>query len=676
MRRQCVADFETASAVDLTAVGAWRYAEDPTTEILCLCWRILGGRNGRWVPGDDTAELTALALDPDVLFIAHNAGFEKAIWRRMMMPIFGLPDIPNDRWHDTMAVCAMKAVPQKLEKVMKVLELGEKDMVGSKFTKSLSKARKDGTYDRSPASLQRVYTYCDHDVDDEVKLHHRVGWLSPSEKEVWLLDQEINERGVGLDMPFVGAARKIVDDATAPLAKEFIDLTGVEFTQVQKFGAWVQRRGVFIPDMTKQTVARVLGGSIDEEDLEDDVHPEGEQPVIELPDDVRRALYIRQLVGSASVKKLAAMERCVCADASAYGLLQYHAAGPGRWAGRLFQPQNLPVGTIEVDGEAPAVDLLVQAVMTGDYQYVQALLGPAVEVVISSLRHAILARPGRSLVVGDFAGVEARLVLALAGQHDKTALMASGADVYCDMAGLIYERPITKKDFFERKIGKNTVLGCGFQMGAPKFRARYAKHMPLEFCQGVIEAYRKEWAPEVPKVWRGLERAALGTVRTGHPHDAYSTDEYGRQGISLGVRYQLEDGWLTARLPSGRKLWYRNPKLVQKRMPWDEDDIRWAWTYQAWKMGQWKTIDAYGGLLTENVVQALARDLMVYAMLLCRREGLPVILTVHDEIIAEPEEWAADPSLLKQLMEDRPSWAQEMQVPILSETWAGPRYRK
>lgn len=667
MRRQVVGDFETASRLELSgknAVGAWRYAEDPTTEIICFCWRdITLDVNGMWRPGDDPDLLLALVNDPDVLFIAHNAGFEKAIWRRIMMPVYGFPDVPNERWHDTMAVCAMKALPQKLEKVLKVLELGEKDMAGSRITRSLSKTNKAGYYDRTPATLRRVYDYCSSDVDEECILHKRVGWLPPSERNVWLLDQEINERGVGIDMAFVRAARKVVDLTTAPLAAEFEKKVGVKFTQVEKFKDWVCERGVFMPDMTKQTVARVLGSSVDEEDMED--IDEGALGIVPLHEDVRWALYVRQLIGSASVKKLGAIERTVCWDDSVYGLLQYHAAGPGRWGGRLFQPQNLPTGTIKVDDEAPPVDLLVDAIMTGDPSYVEAMFGPAIEVVLSALRHAIKARRGRKLVVGDFAGVEARIVLALAGQHDKTALMSSGADVYCDMASAIYSRLINKKnDPDERKIGKNTVLGCGFMMGAAKFRARYAKHMSLEFCQGVIDAYRKEWAPEVPKLWYALERASLATVRDGTPHEAY------------GVRYQLEDGWLTARLPSGRKLWYRDPQLVQKHMPWDYDDIRWAWTYKAWKTGQWKTIDAYGGIATENVVQALARDLMVHAMFLCKREGLPIILTVHDEIVLEPEERAANPSLLQQIMEDRPRWAQEIQVPIAAECWMGDRYKK
>jgi DNA polymerase len=664
MRRQVCLDFETASTQDLPKVGAWRYAEDPTTEIICLFWRIIGGSSGGWIPTSaeqDNRLLRELADDPDVLFIAHNAAFEKAIWRKMMVPLYGFPDVPNERWHDTMAVCAMKALPQKLEHVLRVLMLGEKDTVGSKLTRGLSKAKKDGSYDRSDPTLQRAYDYCASDVDVEVSLHKRVGWLSPDERRVWLLDQAINERGVLLDRPFVRAARQIVDRTIAPLSVEFKEITGTEFTKIAQVKAWAEGRGVWLPDLTKLTVAKVLGGSVDEEDLDDD-GPEID--IGPLPDDVRRALYIRQLVGSASIKKLGAMERSVCANGSVYGTLQYHGASTGRWAGRLVNPQNLPVGSIKLDDEAPPMDLMVQAIMTGDPDYVQAVLGPPVETVLSALRYAIISRPGRLLAVGDFSGVEARIVLALAGQHDKTALMASGVDVYCDMAGDIYGHAISKKDFVERKIGKNTVLGCGFNMGWDKFRRRYAPHMSEEFCRGVIEAYRKVWAPKVPFLWYGLEDACVRAVRDGGAHEAY------------GVTYKVEGEWLTARLPSGRRLWYYGPYCRQEPVPWDQEKLKWVVHYHVQKSGRWQDVKSYGGLLTENVVQALARDLMVHAMFLCEREGLPVILTVHDEIVTEPEDWAAQETTIKQIMEERPQWAVTMQAPIAAETWVGDRYHK
>ena len=670
MKRACVLDFETASTCDLKAAGAWRYAEDPTTEILCLVYQVDDGEPQLWLPRDGVVpRFLAAAEDPDTCFVAHNAGFEKAIWRNLMVPI-GWPDIPNSRWDDTMACAAMRVLPQQLEKVLQVLRLEhQKDMEGSRLTKAMSKPNRKGYFERDPAKLQRVYDYCRQDIRGEVALYRRLAagpglGLPAGERNVWLLDQRINERGVKIDLEFVRKAQRIVDLTTPSLAKEFHALAGgLAVTQALKVKEWVRGQGVDITDLKKETLDALLGS---DEENEDEGTEGTYVGTVEIPEGVRRALSIRRLIGSASVKKLARMEACVCGDGRARGLLQYHGAGPGRWAGRLLQPQNFPRGTIKLGAEPPPVELVVEAIMSGDPAYVEMMLGPAVEVVVGGLRHALVADHDRQYVAGDFAGIEARFVLALAGQHDKTALMASGADVYCDMASQIYGRPINKKtDPAERQTGKNSVLGLGFQMGARKFQARYAKDQPLEFAQRVVDTYRKEWAPCVPDLWYALERAAVRTVHDRTPHEAY------------GVLYQLEDGWLTARLPSARKLWYFNPRPTRKAMPWDETDIRPSWTYQAMKMGQWKTIDAFGGLLTENVIQGLARDLMVAAMFKCERENLPIVLTVHDEIVAEPLASQTDAKIiLEQAMTDMPQWAREIRVPVAVEAWTGQRYKK
>ena len=281
----------------------------------------------------------------------------------------------------------------------------------------------------------------------------------------------------------------------------------------------------------------------------------------------------------------------------------------------------------------------------------------------------------------DFAGIQARIALAGAGQHDKTALMASGVDVYIDLACVIFGVPQPNwsadftqfvKDFKEqhnewRQYGKNSVLGLGFQMGAKKFHARYCHGKDLDFAQKIVDTYRKEWAPEVPKLWYGLDDAACKTVHRRTPHEAY------------GVLFKLEDMWLTARLPSGRKLHYFNPQPIRKTMPWSTEgniDVRLAWTYQAKKMGKWLTIDAFGGLLTENYASGLARDLLVTAMFKAEKNGLPLVLTVHDEIVSDAIVRPDNAKVLQQIMEDRPQWAVDMCLPVAAETWSGDRYRK
>ena len=673
-----VLDFETASQCDLEECGAWVYAGHVTTEIICAGYEVEGQNPTLLTAADLLAaeELRRLAADPTVIFVAHNAAFEKAIWRKIMVPAYGFPDIPNSRWHDTTAMCAMMLLPLGLDGATRGLNLPAlKDGEGRGILAKLNKANKRGYYEWKEEDLGRIYSYNLDDVRAQSGLHQRLGWAPVGERRVWLLDQRINERGVAIDLDFVHAAQAICDAASAPLIAEFRAITGLNPTQGEKVIAWCQAKGVEITSLAKEGLVKLLGKDIDKAeddyvDLAEDFLPEDEPPGHDphIPVDVRRALEIRQLVGSSSVKKLGRMVSVTDHDGRARGLLQYHGAGPGRWAGRLFQPQNFPRGTITLGGKPPPPRLVVDAIMTGDYEYVEATLGPAIEVVVGGLRHAIIAGPGRLLVAGDYAGIEARIVLALAGQHDKTALMASGADVYLDMASAIFGIPLEQmsKDTHpeERQVGKNSVLGLGFQMGWRKFFARYCEGRTEEFAQNVVNTYRKDWAPKVPKVWEALGEAAADTVHHCHVNEVY------------GVEYRMVDDWLCGRLPSGRSLWYWQPVATFKAVPWDENDVRPAFYYTARKGGRPRKVHAFGGLLTENVVQGLARDLMVHAMFKCEANNMPIVLTVHDEIVCEPEAKYADAKALRQIMQDVPQWAIDLQVPVASETWSGERYKK
>lgn len=669
-------DFETASVVDLKKAGAYVYAEDPTTEVLCLSFALDDGPIMRWIPGEPIPQAWIDATNnPKVIFVAHNAGFEKAVYRFIMVRVYGWPLIPSERYHDTMASAAQHGLPMAVEKLARVLRLGnQKWMEGSKITRAMSKpisrGKRKGMFDRDPTKLAIVYDYCDLDVEAQRDIHKTVGWQSKEERQVWLLDQEMNERGVRLDVDYIQAAQTIVDGASRPRLKEFTDLTGgLNVTQGKKILEWITAEGVSLPNLQKGTINDLLGLEDEHEDPDETLAGEiaDGEGAIELPDHVRRALEIRQVLGSASIKKLRSMRACIANDGRVHGALQYYGAvSTGRWAGRLFQPQNFPRGMLKLGDKPMPVDMVVDGIQTGDWEYVAATLGDPIDVVVSGLRHSIIPGDGNGLVVGDYASIEARVVLALAGQYDKTALLASGADVYVDMAQTIYHRPVDKKrDPQLRQTGKNAVLGCGFQMGWKKFKLRYAPDMTDDEAKAVIDAYREDWAPLVPELWWGLEEAALETVRTGQPHEAY------------GILYQREAMWLTARMPSGGKLYYYDPQLIRKAMPWNPNDIREAWTYRAMKTGRWITVDAYGGLLTENVVQRIARDLLVDAMFKCRINNYPLVLTVHDELITDVPKLIADPEVLKQIMRDIPTWAREMKIPVDAEVFPVlERYRK
>jgi DNA polymerase len=469
----------------------------------------------------------------------------------------------------------------------------------------------------------------------------------------------MNRRGLRIDLPYVAKSQEVVGKASAPLLAQFDKLTGgLRPTQIAKVQAWCSDHGTELPDLRKETVTSALGGSIDDDELGDGA------PQYELTEPVRQALEIRQLIGSSSVKKLERMAACVCADGRARGLSQFHGTHPGRSAGRLFQPYNFPRGILEDVTPEETVD----AIMTGDPDMVQILLGaPPIQAVVSGLRHAIIPDPGKVFLSGDYAGIQARIVLALSGQHDKAELMASGKDVYCDMASHIYGRTITKADKAERNIGKYSVLGLGFQMGWEKFKAQYGKGQSEEFCQDVVRVYRKEWAPMVPQLWEGLAAASLLAVQTGEPQEAY------------GIEYRLKDGWLTARLPSGRELYYWRPQLTSKPVPWDPTDLRPCWTYEGVRNGRAQTISTYGGLLTENVVMGIEVDIQRHGWANCERNGFPIVFECYDELVAEVEEWEADLPGFRQCLLDVPQWVRSLKIPVdvpKQDMWVGDRYRK
>lgn len=707
-RTVVVIDFETCNPhVDLAKVGSTVYAQHWATEILCLCFDLCG-RSLIWAPGLDpwdeiSRELVDLASDPRAVFVAHNVGFEKDIWR-YIMPTYGFPDIPNERWHDTQAVCALKGVGLALETALPQLGLGDKDRAGSKLTIGLSRfetRKKSPRYgqlpERTQETMERVYAYCGHDVADEVALHQRLGWLPDSERRVWLLDQRINERGIRLDTRFLAGAQRIVELSRRPLVDEFRDLTGgIAPTQVAKVCAWLRECGVDIYNLQKGTVSELIGGDDEDDRDQSGLHLQA------LPADARRALAIRQLVGGSAVSKLSRMAACIAEDGRAHRLLQYHGTGPGRWAGRLFNPLNFPRGTAKQDEPkhlAADPDILAEAISSGAPDAVD-LIGlvvedppnsgawrpaNALEVVASSLRHAIIPADGHLICEGDFSQIHARTVLAIAGQHDFLDKMAAGLDPYLITAEGIFGDPegsLTKDNAPEkRQIGKNTFLGSGFQMGSKTFCQKYtqgclckpgAPSCPYEdgpaFQQAKrgIDAYRYEIAPKVPDVWAAFEDCALQVVWGGAAREV------------LGVKMRIEDGWFTIELYDGKKLWYWNPIKVPKdtvsptgRVPWKD-----AWAYESFTGGQHKWIDMYGGIITENIVMGLERQLLVRTMFRCEAENLPVICNGYDAVVCEPEEAHASWPHLKQIMEDPPKWAKEIRLPIAAEGWVGTRFKK
>lgn len=707
-------DFETRSACDLKKCGAHVYSEHPSSDLTFLGYSFNGGEPRLWsagnfltgeFPDDPPEDLFKFIRDEDPYVVAHNAAFEKAMWKNIATPRYIWPERPT-KWLDTMATCARKTIPLALERANKVMMIrAQKNMSGANMLKDIMKPRKlpkkatttDGRFykyvdskkrpidfivdefceegmawDVSPWKYKIVGGYCKDDIRAEDGLLDRIGTLSRTEQAVWELDQVINERGIMIDQVYVSACEEIIDQAIIPLTAEFEKITGsIGPTQREKFRNWLRGQLPETYDLAcdLMTPEEQLP-NMQKDTLKDFAERE------DLPDNVNRLMEIYGDLTSTSIKKVEAMRRTVCKDGTSKGLLQYHAASPGRWGGRLLQPQNFPRGTVKAKG---GPEELVADIMMRNAKHLKEKYGSAIQAVSTSLRHGLIARPGHKLVVSDFASIEARVVLAIAGQHDVIEKMRDPEyDIYNNMASLIFRKPILRKAEdangnllfpIEGQVGKNTVLGCGFQMGPDRFKEQVKQQtgliIPLKMAQNAVQTYRTDFAPMVKDMWYGLDEAATRAVWDRTTEEAF------------GIEYKLEDAWLTARLPSGRKLFYFDPQPIKRAMPWDDTDIRPGWVYWQQKAGVWKKIYAYGGLLTENVVQATARDIMVDRMFACEFElGFPILLTVHDELITEVPETLADHKLLEACMEDAPQWALDLNIPVKAEGWTGDRYRK
>jgi DNA polymerase len=652
-------DFETRNTggCDLTRAGAWRYASDPATEIICFGCRV-SGADHFWAPTMKSRDpLERLAADPAVTFVSFG-GFEPVVWRKLMVEHHGFPPIPTERWLDLRATANTLALPRTLEKLLAALGLPiEKDMEGQRLVRSLSRPnRRTGLYpELTPAILERVIAYNRIDILAlEAMRKQGLGRLDPTERKVWELDQKINARGIAIDVEFVESAKRIADQVMGEAVAEFMELTGgITPYQVARIREWLRDQRCALPNLEAETIEEAL-------------ESEG------LPGNVRRVLEIRQVAAAASLKKLDAMLACVDSDWRARGLLQYHGASTGRWSGQLIQPQNLPRPTLETDVDP---EDLVLAVKTEDPEALRRW-GKPIDVLVSGLRHAITAADGAMLGAGDFSMIEACVLLALAGQHDKCAIIAKGADVYRDMASSIFgldrdaflgvpEDALTPEQTEQRRAGKNAVLGCGYGIGAEGFYRRFCRHAEdgRALAARIVGVYRNVWAPAVRGLWRDLEQSArLAMTRPGRAYVA-------RCGVAYELTTRAGLPCLVCTLLSGKTLNYANAKI-------DGED-KWGrprWIYNAYKQGQWATYDPFGGQLTENIVSALARELLVGRMFALEEAGYPITFTVHDEIVVERAGVAKED--IERIMSARPAWAEKLGVPVKVKAWVGARYRK
>lgn len=634
----CSIDFETRSAVDLRKTGVYVYATDVSTDVWCMAYSWDGEDVRVWSPGDPMDSKLEDWIVEGGKLQAWNANFERVIWNKIMAPRYNWPRTKAGQWYCTMAQASAAGLPRALGQAAAVLGVEEqKDKVGQALMLRMARPRKtlaDGTHTwwTTPDKVQALIDYCIQDVRTEMDVSTHIPYLPDSERQLFLLDQRINDRGVMLDRDLLERVRRLATDSKAEIDSEINRLTKGEVrsaTQGMHLAAWLRKYGVQTSSVDKQAVAKILSS--------DGLHPV-----------IRRVVELRQSGAKSSTAKLDAMEHAAGEDDRMRGLLVYHGAATGRWSGKLVQPQNFPR---PVRKQAELDEIIAK--LKADQSIAEH--GHGTEIAADLLRSMIIAAPDHRLMFADYSAIEARVLAWMAGQKDLVETFAKGGDVYIKMASAIYNVPEDKVTPEQRQVGKMAILGCGYGMGGKRFAEQCAVmgiDVDVEEAKRIVSIYRQE-NDQIAAYWQSLEAEYLELAR-----DALD------QGETI-LRYAL---------PSGRHLTYRNPRIVQRETPWgtSQDTVEIDTLNSITR--QWVPQKIWGGLAVENVVQATARDLMAGAMMRLESAGYPVIMSVHDEIICEVPVGYGSLDEMIEIMTSPPAWAKG--CPIAAEGKEGPRYRK
>lgn len=664
-------DFETRSPVDLKLCGLAPYAAK--AEIICMAYAFNEEYPRLWLPGMPLHPMLIDACnDPETTFHAWNAAFEMAIW-----PLTGLPVVPLERWRCSMAHALACGLPGSLDQAAVAIgSLIRKDRIGGtlirkfcipkkttgEFTdvapwnETTQVAQRYETVEEAIASLNvpatearlawetaRFYKYCVGDVNTERSVEHKLPPWQPSEIAVWHLDQKINNRGIPVDLKFAQTAITMCEERSEQLDREITTATGGAVTrasQAARLVTWLQGEGVDIDSMAKGKVKAALEAG-------------------DLDDHVELVLSIRQAAAKASVKKYQKIVACASDDSRIRNAVQYCASHTGRWGGRGVQFQNLPRGGIERLEAEWIADVLASSGFTLDQ--VAGLFGEPLDVFSSLIRATV--RSDKSLVVGDFAQIEARVLAWIAGENRILKAFESGSDVYKLMASEIWSIQIEQVDKGQRFIGKCAVLGLGYGMGAAKFIdaviALGGPRLELEFCQRVVNVFRST-NTKIKQLWYEVEDAAIKAVKS--KGEVFSVGK---------LAFKCVGEWLMMKLPSGRFVYYPFPRVSMEPSPFGMKD---AVSYMGLhpKSKKWERLSTYGGKLVENAVQAISRDILVEAMMRLESSPFCTITTIHDEVMTESAEGTAEE--LNQILKIRPAWAKD--CPIDAEAWKGTRYGK
>jgi DNA polymerase bacteriophage-type len=655
-------DFETRSTVDLKKSGVYVYAEHESTDVLCLAFKSPEDiAVSLWTPADALFDTDVHRRLCDIASSsrgcrAWNAAFERIIWREIMVKRYGLPEVTLERWVCTAAEAAALSLPRALENAARVLAVSEqKDMEGSRLMLQMARPRNAAARKKDPTikptwwedqdKKARLYHYCEQDVRTELAVAQKIRRLTPSEREAYLLDQRINDRGIMIDEPLIGTMQKMGDEATRRANAELRQWTKGKVESVTKprdIVAWLNEL-----QFDEDEVLSIAKDKIDLLLANEN-----------LPDAAREVLNLRVQAGKSSVSKLKRMLEFACRDKRMRGLLLFHGAGTGRWAGKGPQIQNFPSRSWMLSVDKDVVAKMLPIVRAAGFDEID-LIWPVLEVLSLCLRACLRAAPGKKFVGGDFSQIEARVLAWLAGQKDLLHRFSEKQDVYKPMAAAIYKVAVELVTKAQRDMGKRAILGCGFGMGWEKFIATSWKEarqiIDEEFSRNVIETYREQ-NDCIVAFWYELNDAAIRAVRLN-----------GEKVYTAGGKlvFAKRGDYLWIRLPSGKRmLAYYKPEIRQMLTPWGamkDTVVFWGENQKR----QWVRLKSYGGLWAENVTQATARDLMLEAIFRTEEAGYPCVGTVHDQLLAEVDEDFGSAQEYESLMCERSAWAED--IPVAAE---------
>lgn len=635
-------DIETFSKASLPSVGVYRYAADESFEILLLAYAVDGGEvqivdlaRGEQIPGD---VLDALE-DPGVVKSAFNAAFE-----RVCLSAHLGHRLEPEGWRCSMVWASFAGVPLDLAGVATALRLDTEKMGEGKnliryFSLPAKPTKANGGRERNlpehaPEDWETFKAYCKRDVEVELAITKRLHAMPMPAREwdnYWD-DQRINDRGVRIDADLATAAVDADNTGRASALEWMRELTRVDNpASVTQLLAWLRSQGLQIDSLAKADVAAALEGA---------------------RGDVAEVLALRQEMAKSSVKKYERMLACRCPDGRAHGLLQFMGAGrTGRWAGRLVQVQNLPRQSIS-DLEA-AADL----VRTGHADMLETLWGSAPQVLSELIRAAFVAEPGSRFLVADYSAIEARTIAWLAGEQWVLDLFEAGGDIYCETGTRMF-RQVVEKHSPLRQRAKVAVLACGYQGGVGALKTMGGEKLGLseEEMADIVAAWRAA-NPAIARLWWDINAAAIAVIKDG------GTRAVGR------IRLAHDKGALIITLPSGRPLVYPSPRIGENRFGGE------SITHMGVGVNRkWGRIETYGGKLTENIVQATARDILAHAIARLERSGYPVVMHIHDEVVTEVPEGRGSVEELCALMSQAPPWADGL--PLAAEGFESTYYRK